>query len=331
MFDTEHPGAPLQPSSPRISFHDYAKRQESFAEAMAKGLSAKPKSIPARFLYDAEGSALFDRICALPEYYPTRTEMQILRDHAPEIAARMGPEAMLVELGSGSSVKVRLLLDAMTAPAAYTAVDISREHLIAAAQALAADYPSLQVNAVCADYGETFPLPPSPGKGRQVAFFPGSTIGNLEPYEAQKFLAGWAASGVDMLVGVDLVKDRSILEPAYDDAEGVTAAFSLNVLTRANRELGADFDIARFVHRSRWNAEASRIQIHIESLVDQTVRVDGQTYEFRAGEPIETEHSYKYSVSGFRMRAERAGYTSAAVWIDEASLFSVHYLTAGPR
>ena len=330
MFDTDETGAALDSNKPRIAFHDYARRQESFAEAMAKGLSGKPKSIPARFLYDAAGSALFDRICALPEYYPTRTEMQILRDHAADVAERMGPEAMLIELGSGSSVKVRLLLDAMPAPAAYVPIDISREHLIAAAESLAADYPHIQVSAVCADYGETFPLPPSPGAGRQVAFFPGSTIGNLEPYEAQKFLAGWAASGVDMLVGVDLVKDRAILEPAYDDAEGVTAAFSLNVLTRANRELGADFDLARFAHRSRWNPEASRIEIHIESLADQTVRVDGQSYDFRAGEPIETEHSYKYSVDGFKARAERAGYTSAAVWTDDADLFSVHYLTAGP-
>jgi dimethylhistidine N-methyltransferase len=329
MFDTDLPTTGLAPSEARISFHDYARRQESFAEAMAKGLSGTPKSIPARFLYDAEGSALFDRICELPEYYPTRTEMKILRDHAPEMAARMGPEAMLVELGSGSSVKVRLLLDAMTAPAAYAPIDISRDHLIAAAEALAADYPQIEVSAVCADYSETFPLPPSPRAGKQVAFFPGSTIGNFEPAEAQRFLAGWAESGVDMVVGVDLVKNRAILEPAYDDAAGVTAAFSLNVLARANRELDADFDLSGFAHRSRWNTEASRIQIHIESLFDQTVRVEGQTYDFHAGEHIETEHSYKYSVEGFKALAERAGYAAAAVWTDAEKLFSVHYLAAG--
>ena len=330
MFDTDEPAAGLAPSKPRTSFHDYARRQESFAEAVRKGLSGSPKSIPARFLYDAAGSALFDRICELPEYYPTRTEMQILRDHAAEIAARMGPGAMLVELGSGSSVKVRLLLDAMTAPAAYAPIDISRDHLIAAAEALARDYPEIEVSAVCADYSEAFPLPPSPGAGRQVAFFPGSTIGNLEPDEAERFLAGWAASGVDMIVGVDLVKDRSILEPAYNDAQGVTAAFSLNVLARANRELGANFDPVRFAHRSRWNSKDSRIQIHIESLADQTVRVDGKTYTFHAGEPIETEHSYKYSVGGFQDLALSAGYGQAEVWTDAANLFSVHYLIAGP-
>jgi dimethylhistidine N-methyltransferase len=338
MYDTDLNEAALNeaavndeartPPRSRIRFYDYARRQESFGEAMVKGLAGAPKSIPARFLYDAEGSALFDRICALPEYYPTRTEMRILKDHAGEMAARMGPHAMLVELGSGSSVKVRLLLDAMNAPAAYVPIDISREHLIGAAEALAAEYPSVQVSAVCADYGETFPLPPSPGAGRQVAFFPGSTIGNLEPADAQRFLAGWAASGVDMLVGVDLIKDRAILEPAYDDAQGVTAAFSLNVLARANRELGADFDLSRFAHRSRWNPEASRIEIHIESLMDQSVRVNGQDYGFRAGEPIETEHSYKYSVDGFRMLAERAGYRSDAVWVDSDALFAVHYLAA---
>jgi L-histidine Nalpha-methyltransferase len=320
----------VAPVQGRVAFYDLSRKQESFADAVTAGLSAHPKSIPSRFLYDARGSALFDRICELPEYYLTRTEMRILADHASDMAGLIGPEATLIELGSGSSVKVRLLLGAMAAPSAYVPIDVSGEHLLAAAEALAADYPGLTVAAICADYGDTFPLPETPGRGRQVAFFPGSTIGNLEPQDAEPFLAGWARSGVDMIVGVDLVKGREILEPAYDDAEGVTAAFSLNLLARANRELGADFDLSAFAHRSRWDPETSRIEIGIESLKDQAVHLSGRPFAFGCGERIETEHSYKYTVEGFRAMARRAGYQPEAVWVDTDQLFGVHYLKARP-
>lgn len=318
----------VAPVQGRVAFYDLSRKQESFEDALVAGLSSTPKTIPSRFLYDAAGSALFDRICELPEYYPTRTEMKILADHAADIAAQCGPEASLIELGSGSSVKVRLLLDAMQRPSAYIPIDVSGEHLLAAAEALAADYPDLAVAAICADYGDTFPLPETPGEGRQVAFFPGSTIGNLEPFEAEPFLAGWARSGVDMIVGVDLVKGREILEPAYEDAEGVTAAFSLNLLARANREAGADFDLSAFAHRSHWDEAAGRITIGIESLKAQTVHAAGHRFDFAAGERIETEHSYKYSVDGFQRLARRAGYVPHAVWTDPQNLFSVHYLKA---
>lgn len=321
----------VNPVHGRVAFYDMAPQQEGFAEAVAKGLAETPKSIPSRFLYDAQGSALFDRICDLPEYYLTRTERRILRDQAAEIAALIGPEATLIELGSGSSLKVRILLDAMNRPAAYIPIDISAEHLLAAAEALAADYPAIAVAAICADYGDDFPLPVMPGAGRKVAFFPGSTIGNMEPDEAVTFLRGWAAAGVDMIVGVDLVKDVSILEPAYDDAEGVTAAFSLNLLARANRELGADFALSRFAHRSRFDTATSRIEIGIESLADQTVRVGGHDVAFSRGERIETEHSYKYSVSGFQSLARHAFYAPDAVWTDPDRLFAVHYLKAPTR
>lgn len=320
----------VAPVQGRVAFYDLSRKQESFADAVVRGLSCKPKRIPSHFLYDAQGSALFDRICDLPEYYPTRTEMKILADHAAEITRHIGPEATLIELGSGSSVKVRLLLDAMTAPSAYVPIDVSGEHLLSAAEALAADYPRLAVAAICADYSDTFPLPETPGRGRQVAFFPGSTIGNLEPADAEPFLAGWARSGVDMVVGVDLVKSRDILEPAYDDAQGVTAAFSLNLLARANRELGADFDLSAFAHRSRWNEARSRIEIGIQSLKAQTVRVAGRSVHLAAGERIETERSYKYPVASFQAMARRAGYRPEAVWVDPNQLFSVHYLKAGP-
>lgn len=321
----------VEPVPGRVAFYDMGPRQVGFEEAMLDGLSATPKTVPSRFLYDAEGSALFDRICELPEYYLTRTEMRILSDQAADIAARIGPEATLIELGSGSSVKVRTLLDAMDRPSAYIPIDISAEHLLAAAEALADDYPALMVAAICADYGDTFPLPETPGQGRQVAFFPGSTIGNMEPWEAEALLRGWAMSGVDMIVGVDLVKPAEVLEPAYDDAEGVTAAFSLNLLARANRELGADFDLEAFAHRSRFNPEASRIEIGIESLKDQSVHVAGRAFAFTAGERIETEHSYKYTVESFQDLAERAGYTADTVWTDPERLFSVHYLKARRR
>jgi len=318
----------VAPVRGRVAFYDLSRKQEGFGEALVAGLSRSPKSIPSHFLYDAKGSALFDRICALPEYYPTRTEMKILADHAPDIAGLIGPEATLIELGSGSSVKVRRLLDAMDTPSAYVPIDVSGEHLLAAAEALAQDYPGLAVAAICADYAETFPLPETPGRGRQVAFFPGSTIGNLEPEDAAPFLAGWAMSGVDMIVGVDLVKSREILEPAYDDAQGVTAAFSLNLLARANRELGADFDLSAFAHRSRWDEANSLIEIGIESLRSQTVHALGVRFEFAAGERIETEHSYKYPVDRFQAIARRAGYRPEAVWTDPEGLFSVHYLAA---
>jgi len=316
------------PIEGRVAFYDQSPRQESFADALVLGLSATPKSIPSRFLYDAKGSALFDRISELPEYYPTRTEMKLLADHAGDIARLIGPEATLIELGSGSSVKVRLLLDAMTAPAAYLPIDVSGEHLLAAAEALADDYPALMVAAICADYSDTFRLPATPGAGRQVAFFPGSTIGNMEPPEAEAFLRGWARSGVDMIVGVDLVKGADILEPAYDDAQGVTAAFSLNLLARANREVGADFDLSAFAHRSRWDPEPSRITIAIESLRTQTVSAAGKRFDFAAGERIETEHSYKYKVDDFQALAGRADYGAKAVWVDADRLFSVHFLKA---
>ena len=318
----------VSPVLGRVAFYDMSHQQESFPEAMVAGLSGRPRSISSRFLYDARGSALFDRICELPEYYPTRTELQILTKHAHDIVRQIGAEATLIELGSGSSIKVRLLLDAMERPSAYVPIDISGEHLLAAAEALAEAYPSLTVAAICADYGDTFPLPETPGRGRRAAFFPGSTIGNLEPEDAQNFLAGWASSGVDMIVGVDLAKAREVLEPAYDDAEGVTAAFSLNLLVRANREAGADFDLAAFVHRSQWDADARRITIGLESLREQSVHIGGHAFHFGLGERIETEHSYKYSVAGFQAMARRAGYRPAAVWTDPGALFSVHYLKA---
>lgn len=316
-----------------IAFHDLAPRQEGFEEALVRGLSqgarGGSKAIPCRFLYDARGSALFDAICELPEYYPTRTETGILRARAGEIADLAGPACQLIELGSGSSTKVRILLDALTAPAAYVAIDISGEHLRRAAEAVAADYPDLNVAAVCADYAQPFALPQIEGGRRRLGFFPGSTIGNLTPDEAEAFLTLWAerlGPGSAMIVGVDLKKDRAILEPAYDDAAGVTAAFSLNVLARANRELGADFDLEAFRHSALWREDRGRIEINLVSLKAQAATVGGRSFAFAEGEAVHIEDSCKYSVEEFRALARRAGFQPLECWTDTAGLFSVHYL-----
>lgn len=314
---------------PSVAFYDLAPRQESFETALVRGLSAADKAIPCRFLYDEQGSALFDAICALPEYYPTRTETGILASNAEAIAALAGPGQVVIELGSGSSVKVRLLLDALTAPAAYVAIDISGEHLRSATARIAQEYPALQVAAMCADYAEPFALPHFEGAAGRLGFFPGSTIGNLTPEQAEGFLRLWAGrlgGGAAMIVGVDLKKSPAILEPAYDDAQGVTARFSLNLLARANRELAADFDLGGFRHQARWNEALSRIEIHLVSLRDQTVRVAGRTFAFTEGEKIHVEDSCKYTVERFQALARRAGFTPRACWTDAAALFSVHWL-----
>lgn len=317
------------PAAANLTFYDHAPPTEDFRAALLRGLARPEKAIPCRFLYDARGSALFEAICRQPEYYPTRTELAILRRHAWDMAARIGPDAELIELGSGSGEKVGLLLDALARPVAYAPVDISREALLEAARRIARERPELAVHAVCADYGGDFDLPRFETASRRVAFFPGSTIGNFAPAQARAFLAGWARRlGPDgaMLVGVDLRKDAAILDAAYDDAAGVTAAFSLNLLARANRELGADFDLSGFRHRARYLREEGRVAIHLVSLAEQRVSVDGRQFDFALGERLHVEDSWKYAVDEFQDLAARAGYRPAAVWTDPARLFSVHLL-----
>ncbi len=312
-----------------ISFHDCAPDSGGFAQALFTGLSARRKSIPCRFLYDAHGSALFEQICRLEDYYPTRTELGILRAHAGDIADRIGPDSQLIELGGASSLKANILLDALVSPGAYIPIDISREHLRTAARRLQRERPALEIHAVCADYALPLDLPATAAGGRRLGFFPGSTIGNLQPDEAIGFLAHWARRlGPDsaMVVGVDLRKSPEVIHRAYDDAQGVTAQFSKNVLARANRELGCDFNLDLFAHRARYDVEQGRIEIHLESLADQSVRTPGGEIILQLGEQIHIEDSYKYSVDGFRELARAAGFVPAAVWTDPADLFSVHYL-----
>ncbi|HJU15353.1 MAG TPA: L-histidine N(alpha)-methyltransferase [Stellaceae bacterium] len=317
----------------RLSFHDLGQSEESFRDAVLAGLTKSRKSIPCKFLYDARGSALFEEICRLPEYYPTRTETLILEENAASVAARMGPECCIVEFGSGASQKARLLLEALERPAAYVAVDISRDHLRAAAASLAEDFPALPVIAVCGDYTRPFRLPPLPEPvDQRVGFFPGSTIGNFEPEEALSFLVNCRrllGPGGDMIVGVDLKKEPEILDAAYNDRAGVTAAFNLNLLARINRELGAAFDLDRFEHVAFYNEAEGRVEIYLKSLADQEVRVAGVRIRFARGELIHTEYSYKYAVAEFRQLARRAGFRPVETWIDRGELFSVHYCAGG--
>jgi dimethylhistidine N-methyltransferase len=294
-------------------------------------LSRPDKTLPCKFFYDRQGSRLFDRICTLDEYYPTRTELQILHRHKADIARLMGRHCHLIEFGSGSSQKIRSLLDTVKDLATYTAVDISKDHLLSAAAALAADFPHITVTAVCADYTVPFEVEPPAARqdAKRVGFFPGSTIGNFTPDEATVFLkqaAGLLREGGEMLVGVDLKKPESILIDAYNDREGVTAQFNLNLLRRINRELDGTFDLGEFAHEAPYNAAAGRIEMHLISRRAQDVRVAGRTFHFRAGESIHTENSHKFSVTEFREISERAGFEPLEVWTDPDALFSVHYL-----
>jgi len=301
---------------------------DRFAADVRKGLSMPHKALPPKYLYDARGSALFDAICELPEYYLTRTETGILRARAGEMASLIGPHATLVEFGSGSSVKTRILLDAVENLAAYVPIDVSREYLQEASARLAAEYPALPVHTVVADYMELERLPIG-DSGRRVGFFPGSTIGNLTPSEARRFLrraARLLGSGGALIVGADLAKEKDVLDRAYDDAAGVTAEFTLNILDRINRELDGDFDRAFFRHVAFYNPEASRVELYLESTEAQIAHAAHESFVFRRDERIHVEYSYKYSIDGFRALAHASGLMPTRVWTDADNLFSVHFL-----
>jgi dimethylhistidine N-methyltransferase len=304
------------------------------ALALVEGLRRTPRSVSPKFFYDAEGSALFDRICELPEYYPTRTEIALLARHGREMAECIGAGADLVEYGAGSLRKVRLLLDALDRPARYVPIDLSAEHLLQHAKQLAADHPGLRVEPLVADFSADLVLPElPPGARRRVGFFPGSSIGNFTPDEALGFLkrAALALAGGGLLIGVDLVKDPAVLHQAYNDAAGVTAAFNKNLLARANRELGCDFDLAAFHHYAFYDPREQRIEMHLVSRCRQAVAVCGERFVFDDGQTLHTENSCKYTVDGFRRLARTAGFEPHAVWTDEAGLFSVHWLAAPGR
>jgi len=311
-----------------IHFYDLHPTPADMRAEVLEGLSAEPKAIPPKFFYDRRGSELFDAITELPEYYPTRTEIGILERYGEEIAELVGREALLVELGSGSSLKIRVLLEALE-PAVYLPVDISKEHLLASARDLAGSFPGLEVHAACADYSAPFDLPLEDDLRGRIAFFPGSSIGNFDPPDARDFLARIGAlvgGGGKLLIGVDLIKDPKILNAAYNDSQGTTADFNLNLLRRINRDLGADFDLGLFCHRAFYNRERRRVEMHLVSLKRQRVTVAGDFFDFDADETIHTESSYKYSVDGFHALAADAGFAPERVWTDARGLFSVHCL-----
>lgn len=311
------------------AFYDLAQQEDDFLAAVWQGLGSTPKTLPCRFFYDQRGSALFDAICDLDEYYLTSTEQAILQDCAADIASLVGPTGVLLEYGSGSSIKTRLLLDALS-PRLYMPIDISRDHMLAACAALGRDYPHLQVRAVCADYSKPFALPAVASWGRTVAFFPGSSIGNFDHREAVAFLrqvCRQLGSGDALVLGVDLQKDPAILEAAYNDAQGVTAAFNLNLLSRINRELQADFDLDAFEHRAWYNAEAARMEMHLVSTKPQHVTVAGRMFSFRQGETIHTENSHKFNHTLINQLAFQAGLQVRMAWRDPDMLFAVYCLT----
>jgi dimethylhistidine N-methyltransferase len=307
-------------------------RSSAFARDVIEGLSARPKRLSPKYFYDETGSRLFEQITELPEYYPTRCELAILRAHAADMAGLLPAQTALIEFGSGSSKKARLMLDAAPAIAAYVPVDISSQWLTQEAARLRRDYPRLAVLPVAADFTQAFRLPRSLATLARAGFFPGSTIGNFEPHQASAFLQHAARIlGEDaiLIVGIDLVKDVEVLTAAYNDAAGVTAKFNLNLLARINRELGADFDLTAFCHQAFYNRERQRIEMHLASRRRQQVNVCGRTIEFRECETIHTENSYKYTVESFGALARGCGWTPVAAWSDAEGYFSVQALRAG--
>jgi dimethylhistidine N-methyltransferase len=310
---------------------DTSDAERTFCDDVVAGFLAEPKQLPPKYFYDQIGSELFQRITTLPEYYLTRTETCILQAHAGEIAKLIAADAAVVEFGAGSSAKTRILLRAAPHVSAYVPVDISGTFLAAETARLQQDMPDLQVLPVEADFTRPFALPAELGNRPLIGFFPGSTIGNFEPHEVHTLLRHAAAllgPGALFVVGVDLIKDPDILTAAYNDGAGVTAAFNLNVLARINRELGGEFDLAGFRHHACYNKEQHRIEMHLVSLARQKVRACGKSFDFRRGETIHTESSYKYTIESFRSHASGAGWTSAATFVDARNYFSVHALRA---
>ena len=314
-----------------VSVLDLEPAASDFLEEAITGLSGSPRTLPSKFFYDERGSDLFQEICELPEYYVTRTETEIIRRYGTEMADSIGENAELVGFGTGAGVKARMLLHHLQNPIAYVPVDISKQRLTDSAEALSRELPSLEILPVCADYLQPVELPiPSRKPDHIAVYFPGSTIGNMEPEVARDFLkriARLCGKSGGLIIGVDLQKSRTVLEAAYNDSSGVTAAFNLNLLARANRELEADFDLAQWRHRAIYNPAAARIEMHLVSERAQCVHLAGREFQFAPGEKIITEFSYKHTIEGFRALAASAGFQFARVWTDPEKLFAVFHFT----
>ena len=312
--------------------HDYEPSVEAFRDDVLSGFSRRPKRLPSKYFYDQRGCELFEQICRLDEYYPTRTELEIMQRYSGEMADRLGDRCMLVEYGSGASTKTRILLDHLDDVAAYVPVDIARDHLQQTATVLYEDYDDLNVLPVCADFTQPFSLPTCDRKvAKTVVYFPGSTIGNLEEAAAQNLLqqvADLCGEDGGLLLGIDLQKDANVLHAAYNDAGGVTADFNLNMLERINRELDADFDLDLFEHRARYNADDGRIEMHLVSRADQEITIGDESFPIDNGETICTEYSHKYDLENFCNFAAEAGLTAQQHWSDPQRYFAVVYLEA---
>ena len=317
--------------SPSDSLLEISPESEQFLNDVLVGFATEQKSIPAKYFYDEKGSQLFDQICEVEEYYPTRTEMAILNDNIDEIADRVGTGTLLIEYGSGSSLKTRILLEHLNKLAGYVPIDISKEHLYQSADQLKVDFPEIPVYPVHADYSSPVNIPVDKDSyERAVVFFPGSTIGNFDREEALAFLqriSRMSGRGGGLLIGVDLQKDTQVLEAAYNDKAGVTAAFNKNLLVRANRELSANFDVDSFEHKAIYNSNAGRIEMHLISQKQQSVKIADTVFSFDAGETIHTENSHKYTLSQFAALCKRADFKVERLWTDDRCFFSIHYLT----
>lgn len=311
-----------------FELHDLKPAVADFRREVLAGLAATPRRLAPKFFYDAEGSRLFDAITRQPEYYPTRTEIGLLRAHGPEIAERLGRQAALIELGSGSDIKIRSLLDVLR-PAEYLPLDISLSHLRASATGIARDYPQIRVRATCVDYTRAFALPPIAPEAHRVVFYPGSSVGNFEPADVRdllRWVAGMVGPGGRLLIGVDLKKGAARLNAAYNDAAGVTAAFNRNVLVRMATELGAQLTVEDFAHHAFYNDALGRIEMHLRAQRATRIEIAGQVFDFAEGEGIHTENSYKYSTEEFGALAATVGFVTEQVWCDAERLFSVHCL-----
>jgi dimethylhistidine N-methyltransferase len=310
---------------------DYQPTADDFRAAVISGLTKPQKAIPSKFIYDERGSEIFGRIGELPEYYVPRAELQILEEYAQDLAAFVGPRGYLLGYGSAASIKVRRLLDALHEPAVYAPLDISPTVLVDGGRAIARDYPALRVCAICADYMQVFELPMPAGVevARRVGFFPGSTIANVSLEEMLRFLENAAAllgAGGALIVGVDLKKDVDLIRAAYNDSQGVSASFQRNLLVRANRELGCDFDTEGFRHRAEYDSREGRVEIGLVSLKDQAVRLGDEVFTFARDEFIQTQFAYKFTIEEFQALAARAGFTPEAAWADREGLFGYHVL-----
>lgn len=313
-----------------VTFHDHKPEALNLLDAVIDGLSREPRAIPPKFFYDERGSALFEEICAQPEYYPPTVESRLLTDIAAEVAALTGTGRVLIEPGAGSAIKVRLLLDALH-PVAFVPMDISFDFLKTSASALAREYPWLPIRATCVDFSHSMPIPNDTPNGSRLMFFPGSSLGNFDPHEAADFLRMCHNTVGDdgmLLIGVDTKKPSHILDAAYNDAAGVTAEFNRNLLHRMRRELDTDLDPDAFEHRAFYNTDIGRIEMHLISRADQELRIDGHRFAFAEGDSVHTENSYKYAPGEFLAMAADAGFQPVKHWLAEDDLFAIYLLEA---